>query len=67
MARLFGVSGTLENRLKTLKGTRFSHFGGAFCRYGFQARSGGGFIVDFRDLIFNSFWLPSGECFVTKR
>ena len=42
LAMLFGVPGTLGNRLKTLKGIRFSHFGGAFCRYGFQARSGGG-------------------------
>ena len=46
---VFGVPGTLGNRLKTLKGIRFPHFGGVFCRYGFQARSGGGFIVDFRD------------------
>ena len=37
---LFGVPGTLGNRLKTLKGIRFSHFGGPFCRYDFQARSG---------------------------
>ena len=41
--------GPLGNRLKTLKGIRFSHFGEAFCRYGFQARSGGGFFVDFHD------------------
>ena len=46
---LFGVPGTLGNRLKTLKGIRFSHFGVAFCRYGFQARSGEGFLVDFHD------------------
>ena len=43
----FGVPGTLGNRLKTLKGIRFSHFGDAFCRYGFQAGSGGGLFVDF--------------------
>ena len=46
---LFGVPGTLGNRLKTLKGIRFSHFGDPFCRYGFQARSGGGLFVDFHD------------------
>ena len=45
--RLFGVPGNFGNRLKTLKGIRFSHFGGAFCRYGFQAGSGGGLFVDF--------------------
>ncbi len=39
----FGVPGTLGNRLKTLKGIRFSHFGDRFCRYDFQARSGGCF------------------------
>ena len=49
LAMRFGVPGTLGNRLKTLKGIRFSHFGGAFCRYGFQARSGGCFFVDFHD------------------
>ena len=47
---LFDVPGTFGNRLKTLKGIRFSHFGGAFCRYGFQAGSGGGLFVDFQDL-----------------
>ena len=46
-AMLFGVPGTLGNKFKTLKGIRFSHFGGAFCRYGFQAGSGGGLFVDF--------------------
>jgi hypothetical protein len=46
-AMLFGVPGTFGNRLKTLKGIRFSHFGAAFCRYGFQAGSGGGLVVDF--------------------
>ena len=50
VAMLFAVPGTLGNRLKTLTGIRFSHFGGAFCRYGFQARSGGCFFVDFHDL-----------------
>ena len=45
----FGVPGILGNRFETLKGIRFSHFGGAFCRYGVQARSGGGFFVDFHD------------------
>ena len=44
---LFGVPGTLGNRLKTMKGIRFSHFGGPFCRYDFQARSGGCFFMDF--------------------
>jgi hypothetical protein len=44
---LFGIPGTFGNRLKTLKGIRFSHFGDAFCRYGFQAGSGGGLFVDF--------------------
>ena len=43
---LFGIPGTFGNRLKTLKGIRFSHFGDAFCRYGFQAGSGGGLFVD---------------------
>ena len=51
VAMLFGVPGTFGNRLKTLKGIRFSHFGDAFCRYGFQARSGGGFFVAFHDLL----------------
>ena len=46
---LFGVPGTLGNRLKTLKRIRFSHFGDAFCRYDFQARLGGCFFVDFHD------------------
>ena len=40
---------TLGNKLKTLKRIRFPHFGDAFCRYGFQARSGGGLFVDFYD------------------
>ena len=43
----FRVPGTLGNKLKTLKGIRFSHFGDAFCRYGFQAGSGGGLFVEF--------------------
>ena len=46
-AMLFGIPGTFGNRLKTLKGIRFSHSGDAFCRYGFQAGSGGGLFVDF--------------------
>ena len=50
-AMLFGVPGTFGNRLKTLKGIRFSHFGDAFCRYGFQAGSGGGLFVDFHDFL----------------
>ena len=58
LAMLFGVPGTLGNRFKTLKGIRFSHFGDAFCRYGFQARSGGCFFVDFHDFLlpFGTFW-----------
>ena len=32
---LFGVPGNLENKLKMLKGVRFSHFGGPFCRHDF--------------------------------
>ena len=36
--RLCGVLGNLGNRFKTLKGVRFSHFGGPFCRHDFQAR-----------------------------
>ena len=39
LAMFFGVPGTLGNRFKTLKGIRFSHFGGAFCKYDFQAGS----------------------------
>ena len=50
VAILFGVPGTLGNRLKTSKRIRFSHFGDAFCRYDFQARSGGCFFVDFQDV-----------------
>ena len=46
LAMLFGVPGTLGNRLKTLKGIRFSHFGRSFCRYDFQARSSGCFYMD---------------------
>ena len=49
LAMLFGVPGTLGNKLKTLKGIRFSHFGDPFCRYDFQARSGGCFFIDFYD------------------
>ena len=49
LAMLFGVPGTLGNRLKTLKGIRFSHFGGPFCRHDFQARSGDFFFIDFYD------------------
>ena len=45
--RFFGVHGTLGNRLKTLKGIRFSHFGDPFCRYEVKARSGGCFFTDF--------------------
>ena len=54
----FGVPGTLGNRLKTFKRIRFSHFGVAFCRYGFQARSGGGFFVDCHDFLHSPapFW-----------
>ena len=37
---LFGVPGTLGNRLRTLKGIRFSHFGAPFWRDEFKARSG---------------------------
>ena len=64
-ATLFGVPGTFGNRLKTLKGLRFSHFRAAFCRYGFQAGSGGGLFVDFH--LFDTFWLHSGVCFGKKR
>ena len=32
-----------------MKGIRFSHFGDPFCRYNFQARSGGCFFVEFYD------------------
>ena len=50
LAMLFGVPGTIGNRLKTLNGIRFSHFGDAFCMYDFQARSGVCFFIDFYDL-----------------
>ena len=49
LAMFFGVPGTLGNTFKTLKGIRFSHFGGPCCRYDFQARSGGCFFMDFYD------------------
>ena len=45
----FAVPGTLGNRLKTLKGIRFSHFGDPFCRYDFQTRSGECFFINFYD------------------
>ena len=48
-AMLFGVPGTFGNRLKTFKGIRFSHFRDAFCRYVFQAGSGGCFLKDLHD------------------
>ena len=44
---LFRVPGTLGNRLRTLKGIRFSHFGAPFWRDEFKARSGRCFFVDF--------------------
>ena len=50
---LYGIPGTLGNRLKTLKGIRFSHFGGPFCRYDLQARSGEFVFAIFK--IFNHF------------
>ena len=55
---VFWVPGTLENNFKTLKGIQFSHFGGAFCRYDFQARSGGCFLVDVHDFLhfLGPFW-----------
>ena len=46
---LFGVPGNLGNKVKALRGVRFSHFGGSFCRYEFEARSGGLFFRDFYD------------------
>ena len=54
----FGVPGTLGNSRKTLQGIRFSHFGDPFCRYHFQARSGGCFFIDFYDLCYflDPFW-----------
>ena len=64
-AMLFGVPGTFENRLKTLKGIRFSHFGAAFCRYGFQAGSGGGLFVDFH--VFLHFLAPFWGVFWDKK
>ena len=45
--RLFGVPGNLGNKFKTLKVVRFSHFGGPFCRYDFQARFSEYFFIDF--------------------
>ena len=45
----FGVPWNLGNKLNALKGVRFSHFGGPFCRYDFQARSGDCFFIDFYD------------------
>ena len=47
---LYGVPGNLENRLNTLKGLRFSHFGVPFCRYDFQARLGECFFIDLFDV-----------------
>ena len=44
---LFGVPGNLGNRLKTMKGIRFSHFGVPFCKDAFRPRSGGCFFIDF--------------------
>ena len=46
---LFRVPGTLGNRLRTLKGIRFSHFGAPFWRDEFKARSGRCFFMDFYD------------------
>ena len=46
---LFRVPGTLGNRLRTLKGIRFSHFGAPFWRDEFKARSARCFFVDFYD------------------
>ena len=65
VAMLFGVPGTFGNRLKTLKGIRFSHFGGPFCRYDFQARSGGCFFIAFLS-IFNTFGAPFWVVFWDK-
>ena len=65
VAMLFGVPGTFGNRLKTLKGIRFSHFGGAFCRYGFQASSGRCFFVNFND--FSHFVAPFWGMFWDKK
>ena len=61
----FGVPGTLGNKFKTLKGIRFSHFGGPAWRDDFKARLGGYLL--WICTIFETFWVPSGECFVTKR
>ena len=46
---LFTVAGILENRFRTLKGIRFSHFGDPFWRDELKARSGRCFFVDFYD------------------
>ena len=42
----------------------FSHFGGAFCRYGFQARTGGCFFADFH--AFGHFLVPFWKVFWDK-
>ena len=49
---LSGVPGTLGNRLRTLKGIRFSHFGDPFWRDEFKARSGRCFFVDVNDFLY---------------
>ena len=53
---LFRVPGTLGNRLRTLKGIRFAHFGDPFWRGEFKANSERYFFVDFND--FGHFLVP---------
>ena len=59
------VPGTLGNRLRTLKGIRFSHFGAPFWRDEFKARSGRCFLVDFYD--FGHFLDPFRGVFWDKK
>ena len=56
---LFRVPGAFGNRLRTLKGIRFSHFGDPFWRDEFKARSGRCSFVDFYDF-WTLFGPPSG-------
>ena len=62
---LFGVPGTLGNRLKTLKGIRFSHFGILFAGTNSKLDREGDFSWIFK--IFETFGTSFGDCFGTKK